>query len=173
MKKIPATIFVLCGLLAVASCDNKQPAEQASEESRTPSNPQGENVASANQTFLTDNLKKPGWQASASGLQFQVPATRAPESAGQPNASSIVTVHYEGRLIDGTVFDSSYARNEPATFPLGNVISGWQEAVPMMRVGETWEFAIPANLAYGDRSPPPIPPGSTLLFKIELLRLES
>jgi FKBP-type peptidyl-prolyl cis-trans isomerase FkpA len=69
------------------------------------------------------------------------------------------------------VFDSSRARDAPATFPLNRLIKGWQEGVPMMRVGETWEFVIPSTIAYGDRDRPPIPPGSTLLFEIELIAI--
>ena len=88
----------------------------------------------------------------------------------KPAQGSEVTVHYEGTLIDGTVFDSSYARNEPATFPLSNVIRGWQEGVPMMKVGEVWNFAIPPGLGYGARNVGPIPANSVLLFKIELLK---
>jgi FKBP-type peptidyl-prolyl cis-trans isomerase FkpA len=120
--------------------------------------------------FLTENLKKDGWKATESGLQYHVltPATDA--AAVKPAAGSEVTVNYEGKLIDGTVFDSSYARNEPATFPLSNVIRGWQEGVPMMKVGETWEFAIPPGLGYGDRNVGPIPASSVLVFKIELLK---
>ncbi len=82
-----------------------------------------------------------------------------------------MTIHYVGRFIDGRVFDSSRERNEPATFPLPRLIKGWQEGVPMMRVGETWSFVIPAAIAYGDRDRPPIPPGSTLLFEIELIAI--
>lgn len=119
-------------------------------------------------TYLADNIKKPGWQATASGIQYTV--LKAGDGTGpKPAPGSEVTVHYEGRLIDGRVFDSSYARNEPMTFPLSGVILGWQEGVPLMRVGETYEFLIPANLAYGDRSVSIIPGGSALIFKIELL----
>lgn len=118
--------------------------------------------------YLVDNLAKPGWQATASGLQYTVLAA-GDGTKPRPAPGSEVTVHYEGRLTTGQVFDSSYRRGEPATFPLNGVIPGWQEGVPMMRVGETWEFAIPAELAYGARGAGPIPGGSTLIFKIELL----
>ena len=80
-----------------------------------------------------------------------------------------MTIHYVGRFIDGREFDSSRRRGQPATFPLPQLIRGWQEGVPMMRVGEVWAFVIPAPLAYGERSRDPIPPGSTLLFEIELV----
>ncbi len=123
----------------------------------------------AQKAFLAENLKKPDWKATPSGLQYH-PIKKAAADAAQPPAGATVTVHYEGKFTDGKVFDSSYARKEPATFPLGGVIRGWQEGVPLMHVGETWEFAIPSDLAYGDMGrPPQIPGGSTLIFKIELL----
>jgi FKBP-type peptidyl-prolyl cis-trans isomerase len=90
----------------------------------------------------------------------------------KPAPGSEVTINYEGRFIDGRVFDKS-PPGQPVTFPLTQLIPGWQEGVPMMRVGEKWEFAIPSNLAYGDRSTGPIPGGSTLLFTIELLNAKT
>ena len=110
-----------------------------------------------------------GWTTTPSGLQYHRDKA-APEGA-KPAPGATVTIHYVGRFIDGRVFDSSRARNEPATFPLNRLIKGWQEGVPMMRVGETWSFVIPAAIAYGDRDRPPIPPGSTLLFEIELIAI--
>jgi len=114
---------------------------------------------------------RPGWTTTASGLQYHV-RKAAPASAARPAPGATVTIHYVGRFIDGRIFDSSRARRargEPATFPLNRLIQGWQEGVPMMRVGETWDFVIPAAIAYGERNRPPIPPGSTLLFEIELI----
>lgn len=111
---------------------------------------------------------RPGWVVTASGLQaHRVKAAKG--SAPRPVPGDVVTIHYTGRFIDGRVFDSSRERGEPATFPLLRLIRGWQEGVPMMRVGETWEFVIPSNIAYGDRYREPIPANSTLLFEIELL----
>ena len=111
---------------------------------------------------------RPGWVVTASGLQaHRVKAAKS--SAPRPVSSDVVTIHYTGRFIDGRVFDSSRERGEPATFPLPRLIRGWQEGVPMMRVGETWEFVIPSNIAYGERYREPIPANSTLLFEIELL----
>ena len=129
-------------------------------------------LASDQTDFLAKNLKQPGWKATASGLQYHVLKAHDGPWPWYPERG-VVTVNYEGRLIDGTVFDSSWKRGEPASFPLAHVIKGWQEAIPMMRVGEVWEFAIPADLAYGDRRTGPIPPGSTLLFKVELLGTKS
>ena len=122
--------------------------------------------------FLAENIKKPGWQATPSGIQYVV-LKASDGTKPKPAPGSEVTVHYEGRLVNGEVFDSSYARNETISFPLDGVIQGWQEGVPMMRVGEVWEFAIPANLGYGSRGTGPIPGGSVLIFKIELFEAKT
>ncbi|MBL8644077.1 MAG: FKBP-type peptidyl-prolyl cis-trans isomerase [Rhodospirillaceae bacterium] len=126
--------------------------------------------AEQQKAFLDKNAKQSGWKSTASGLQYIV-LKPAAKPGPKPAPGSEVTVHYEGRLIDGKVFDSSYARKEPISFPLSGVIKGWQEGVPMMSVGETWEFAIPADLGYGARGAPgAIPPDSALIFKVELLK---
>jgi FKBP-type peptidyl-prolyl cis-trans isomerase FkpA len=125
---------------------------------------------SAQAKFLAENGKKSGWKTTPSGLQYKKLAD-GKKDGPKPAPGSEVTVHYEGKLIDGQVFDSSYARNEPATFPLDGVIPGWTEGVPLMREGETFEFAIPAALAYGQRAVATIPPGSALIFKVELLKV--
>lgn len=111
---------------------------------------------------------RPGWKVTESGLQYRR-VKGAKGSAPRPTVESTVTIHYVGRFIDGREFDSSRARGQPATFPLGRLIKGWQEGVPLMRVGETFQFVIPSDIAYGDRDRAPIPPGSTLLFEIELI----
>ena len=117
------------------------------------------------------SARRHGWKTTPSGLQYHV-AKAAPARAARPAAGATVTIHYVGKFIDGRVFDSSRARGEPATFPLPRLIKGWQEGVPMMRVGETWDFVIPSALAYGERTDrAPIPPGSTLLFEIELIAI--
>lgn len=111
---------------------------------------------------------RPGWKVTESGLQYRrIKAAKA--SAPRPSADDVVTIHYVGTFIDGREFDSSRGRGEPATFPLPRLIKGWQEGVPMMRVGETWQFVIPAAIAYGSRYREPIPANSTLLFEIELI----
>ena len=114
------------------------------------------------------SAKRPGWTTTASGLQYHR-LKRGKPGGARPAPGATVTIHYTGRFIDGRVFDSSVQRGEPATFPLNRLIKGWQEGVPLMRVGETWEFVIPAPIAYGERNRPPIPPGSTLLFEIQLI----
>jgi FKBP-type peptidyl-prolyl cis-trans isomerase FklB len=120
--------------------------------------------------FLEENKKKEGVKTTASGLQYKVIKAG---SGPQPKATDIVTVSYRGTLIDGTEFDSSYKRGEPATFPLNGVIKGWTEGVQLMKVGSKYQFFIPSNLAYGDRAVgPDITPNSTLIFEVELLRVK-
>jgi len=110
-----------------------------------------------------------GWHRTASGLRYRKVSGTA--NGPHPAATDTVTIHYVGRLIDGTEFDSSVARNEPATFPLARLIRGWQEGVPLMSVGDRYEFAIPYNLAYGYAGRGPIPGGATLLFTIDLIAI--
>lgn len=123
----------------------------------------------AGDAFLADNAEEPGVVVTDSGLQYQV----IEEGAGaSPEATDQVTVHYEGRNIDGTVFDSSYDRGEPATFPLNRVIPGWSEGVQLMQVGSKYRFVIPGEIAYGMQgSPPDIGPNATLVFDVELLAI--
>jgi FKBP-type peptidyl-prolyl cis-trans isomerase FkpA/FKBP-type peptidyl-prolyl cis-trans isomerase FklB len=122
-----------------------------------------------NQTYLAENAKKPGVVTTASGLQHE--ALRQGAGAPCPPLSE-VEVHYKGSLIDGTVFDSSYDRNESISFLLGQVIAGWQEGIPLMKVGGHSVFTIPGDLAYGARGVPGlIPPNATLIFEVELLKV--
>jgi len=126
---------------------------------------------SAAETFLKENGAKEGVTTTESGLQYKV-ITQG--EGPKPQAEDIVKVHYKGTLLDGTEFDSSYARNEPAVFPLNQVIPGWTEAVQLMNVGSTFQLFLPPNLAYGDRGAPPvIEPGSMLVFDVELIGIET
>lgn len=125
--------------------------------------------AQDNQKFLADNARQPGVQTTASGLQYKV--LREGTGAACPPLSE-VEVHYRGKLIDGSVFDSSYDRSESISFLLGQVIAGWQEGIPLMKVGAHYEFYIPSDLAYGTRGHPGvIPPNATLIFEVELLKV--
>ena len=128
---------------------------------------QAEAAAAAGVAFLAENAKKAGVTVLESGLQYEV--LTAGEGA-KPSADDNVRTHYHGTLIDGTVFDSSVARGEPAEFPVNGVIPGWIEALTLMPVGSKWELTIPHNLAYGERGAgASIPPFSTLIFEVELL----
>ncbi len=121
----------------------------------------------AGQDFLDANKQKPGVVALPSGLQYEI----IKEGNGpKPTAFDKVTCHYHGTLIDGTVFDSSVKRGQPAAFPLSAVIKGWTEGVALMPLGSKWRFFIPPALGYGDRQVgPTIGPNSTLIFEVELL----
>lgn len=119
--------------------------------------------------FLAENKTKEGVVTTASGLQYKIITKGTGEI---PTADSKVKVHYKGTLLDGTEFDSSYKRNEPATFGAGQVIKGWTEALTLMPVGSKWELYIPYELAYGSRDAGPIKPFSTLIFEVELLGIE-
>lgn len=128
-----------------------------------------EENAKAGKAFLQENAKKPGVKTTKSGLQYLV----LKEGKGKsPSANSNVRVHYEGRLIDGTVFDSSIARQQPVDFRTTQVITGWTEGLQLMKVGAKYRFFIPADLAYGQiGSGDIIEPNSTLIFDIELLEI--
>jgi len=112
-----------------------------------------------------------GWNTTPSGLRWRRIAGDG--SGKHPGPTDQVTVHYVGTFIDGTEFDSSIKRNEPATFPLNRVIKGWTEGVQLMGIGDKVEFAIPQELAYGPNGRGPIPGGATLLFTVELLDIQS
>ena len=120
--------------------------------------------------FLAENAKREGVKTTASGLQYEV----LEATLGQkPKATDSVRVHYEGTLIDGTVFDSSYKRGESIAFPLNGVIKGWTEGLQLMSVGSKYKFFIPYQLAYGERGAgASIPPYAALIFTVELLGIE-
>lgn len=128
-----------------------------------------EAAKAAGKKFLEENKKKENVKETPSGLQYVV------EKEGEgatPTAEDEVTVHYTGRLLDGTVFDSSVNRGEPATFPLNRVIPGWTEGVQLMKEGAKYTFFIPSDLAYGPQGVPgAIPPHSTLIFDVELIKV--
>ena len=123
------------------------------------------------ETFLTANRTKEGVVTLPSGLQYKI--LKNGEGAIKPIAEDTVVCHYRGTLLDGTEFDSSYNRGEPARFALNRVIKGWTEGLQLMNVGSKWQFYVPANLAYGPNgSPPRIPPNATLTFDVELVGIQ-
>lgn len=111
-----------------------------------------------------------GWRVLPQGLRWRPISGNG--SGTHPTVEDVVTLNYEGRLTDGTVFDSSYQRGEPATFPLGALVRAWQMAVPQMGIGDTIEIAVPSDLGYGPIGRGPIPGNATMFFKIELLGIE-
>jgi len=129
-------------------------------------------AAQAGVRFLEDNGQRPEVMITDSGLQYEV-LEEGEAGADSPRASDTVTVHYHGTLIDGTVFDSSVERNQPATFGLNQVISGWTEGVQLMKVGDKYRFYIPPELAYGETGAGGIiGPNATLIFDVELLEIQ-
>lgn len=126
-------------------------------------------VLEEGKAFLEENAKKDDVNVTESGLQYRVMKSGDGKS---PAPTDQVTTHYHGKLIDGTVFDSSVNRGTPATFPVNGVIQGWQEALPMMKEGDKWELFIPYDIAYGENGAGgAIPPFATLIFEVELIKV--
>lgn len=151
-----AAALVLCAVQPAS-------AQDASPESQNPA------WHAQQQIYLLGLTAEDGWHFEEGGVRWRWLKYVASER--KPTVADVVTVHYEGKLLDGTVFDSSYTRGQPATFPLGRLVPGWQIAIPRMGVGETIEIAIPADLAYGPVGRGPIPPNATLVFKVELIAI--
>lgn len=154
---------------AATSAAASSAAESASASSASPQSIAEKNL-NMSQAFLEENKKQPGIKTLASGLQYKI----IREGAGtSPEPTDFVTVHYRGTLINGTEFDSSYARNEPATFAVNAVIPGWTEILQLMKPGAKWTVYIPPQLAYGARGAgSKIAPNSALIFDIELLAVK-
>ena len=131
---------------------------------------QSEESRKKNDQFLAENSKKTGVVITSSGLQYEVVVQGQGKN---PTIDDVVTVNYEGKLIDGTVFDSSYTRGEPAEFSLDQVIPGWAEGIQLMNVGSTYRLYIPSSMAYGEQGAGNmIPPNSALIFQVELLSIK-
>jgi FKBP-type peptidyl-prolyl cis-trans isomerase FklB len=131
---------------------------------------QGQGNKAKEEAFLKENAQKPGIKVTASGLQYKV---ITPGNGPLPKESDTVKVHYRGTLLDGSEFDSSYKRNQPAVFPLKGVIKGWTEALQLMKVGSKYQIFLPSNLAYGEQGAGQvIGPNATLIFEVELLGIE-
>jgi FKBP-type peptidyl-prolyl cis-trans isomerase len=160
----------LCAALAGALLLAAQPAAAQGGSDPAP-DPDAQSLAwhTQQQLYLLGLTPADGWHFIEGGVRWRWVKYLA--STRKPTVADVVTVHYEGRLIDGTVFDSSYPRGEPATFPLGRLVKGWQMAIPQMGVGETIEIAIPADLAYGPVGRGPIPGNATLVFTVELIAI--
>ncbi len=157
--KLAAGILLASGTPAYAQADPE------------PAPPAHESGWHNEQALYLLNLKSAdGWSGTASGIRYRR-IKAGPAGGPHPDPGDTVTIHYAGRFIDGAEFDSSIARGEPATFPLPRLIKGWQEGVPLMAVGDTFEFAIPWQLAYGAKGKGPIPGGATLLFTIDLIAI--
>ncbi len=124
--------------------------------------------AGAAAAFMAANAKQPGVVTLPSGLEYKILAS-GPADGPHPGLSDEVKVNYEGKLVSGVVFDSSFQRGEPADFPLDGLVAGWVEALQLMRPGDEWTLWVPPSLGYGDEDKGPIPAGSVLIFRIQLL----
>jgi FKBP-type peptidyl-prolyl cis-trans isomerase FklB len=156
--------------LALALCLLSSPvlAQQPSAPPQPPAAVDTAKTLAEGQAFLAKNAKAPGVITTASGLQYKV-TTSGPKTGPSPKVGDIVKVHYEGKLLNGTVFDSSFERGQAAIMPAEGLIPGWLEALPLMHVGDEWTLWIPANLAYGEREAGPIPANSVLVFRLKLI----
>jgi FKBP-type peptidyl-prolyl cis-trans isomerase len=164
-KQLALTEAELTEVMETLRKDIEAKGQQQAENNKKES----ENNKKAGDDFLAQNKSKEGVKTLPDGLQYKV----LKEGTGpMPKATDMVTVHYKGTLTNGTEFDSSYKRGQPTTFPVNGVIPGWTEALQKMKVGSKWQLFIPADLAYGENSPTPdIPPGSVLVFDVELLSI--
>jgi peptidylprolyl isomerase/FKBP-type peptidyl-prolyl cis-trans isomerase FklB len=152
MRALRFVVPVLLGLV-LAGCHHGDPA--------------GANLKAA-QGFLAANGKQPGVVTLPSGLEYKIVRSGAADGP-HPGPGDELKVNYEGKFLDGKVFDSSFARGEPADLPLAGLIPGWLEALPLMRPGDEWILYVPPGLGYGDHGPDAIPPNSLLIFRIQLL----
>ena len=132
--------------------------------------PAAANLAKSS-AFLATNAKAPGVITLPDGLQYKV--VHAGPAGPSPKAGDAIKVHYEGKLLDGTVFDSSFARNQPMLAPLAHLVPAWMEAVPMMHVGDEWILYVPPSLGYGENDHGPIPGNSVMVFRLQLLGMLS
>ena len=170
MRRFLTIATVLGALTGLAGCGQSMDEVQkdvAKEEAAASASAAAN--AKAGAEYLAQLGKQPGVATLPSGLMYKVVSSPDPKGA-QPAVTDNVTVNYEGKLVNGQVFDSSYARNQPASFPLNRVIVAWQQAVPLMHKGDTWMLYVPPALGYGEQGGgDAIPPDSVLIFKIQLL----
>ncbi len=169
MKKVLSIAMAALLMMGVASCNNNQSSTEATEETTPDYGQQIKDNKTIGREFMEQNAKNDSVVQTASGLQYMV----LKEGTGaKPGPTDEVTVHYTGKLLDGTVFDSSVDRGEPATFPLDKVIPGWTEGLQLMSEGSKYRLFIPSELAYGSKGAgDQILPNSTLIFDVELIKV--
>ena len=158
--------------LALVACGQQNDVMKQIEKQQAERAQMAEESAQKSKAFLETNGARAGVKTTASGLQYEV-VRAVSANVARPTPNDRVTVMYEGKLTDGAVFDSSYARKEPIAFMLGEVIPGWTEGLQLMKPGEEFKFYIPSDIGYGPRGAgPDIPPNAALVFRVELLKFE-
>ncbi len=158
--------------LALVACEQQSDVMKRIEKQQAERMQMAAESAEKSKAFLVENGGRPGVTTTPSGLQYEV-VRAVPGDVARPTANDRVTVMYEGKLISGAVFDSSYARREPIAFMLGEVIPGWTEGLQLMKPGEEFRFYIPSDIGYGARGAgTDIPPNAALIFRVELLKFE-
>ena len=163
---VAALILAFAASPALAAPQSKAPATAAPAVAAAPAAPADPTA------FLTQNAKAPGVVALPSGLQYKI--VKSGDAKGpSPKAGDAIKVNYEGKLVDGTVFDSSFQRGKPILMPLGNLIPAWMEALPKMHPGDEWMLYVPPELGYGPEGQGPIPANSVLIFRIQFLGMLS
>ena len=146
-----ASVLIACAVFSLGGCAKKST-----------------DAPDGGKAFLTQNAHAPGIHVTRSGLQYRI-LQSGPANGLRPKPADEVKVNYEGKLLDGTIFDSSYQRGEPAVMTVRDLVPGWVEALQMMRPGDQWLLYVPPSLGYGDKGAGPIPPNSVLVFKLELI----
>lgn len=164
------TRFLSLAVAAVVSVAGAAGAAGAQPPAAPAPEPKAAAVSGAD--FLAKTAREPGVQTLPSGLEYKV-VTSGPAGGPSPKAGDVIKVHYEGKLVSGEVFDSSFARGKPVLMPLGDLVPAWMEALPRMKVGDEWMLYVPPELGYGAQGAGPIPPNSVLVFRVKLLGMLS
>lgn len=170
MKRSIATALAVAVLSAglLSACEEKSGVRQEIEKAEVARESSARVNLEASNKYLAQQAAQPGWTKTTSGIVYRITKTN-PADLPRPTADAEVLAHYEGKLIDGKIFDSSYERGQPAPFQLRQVIPGWTEALQLIKPGEIMEAVIPPQLAYGTKAGPEIGPNQALVFKIELI----
>ncbi|ESQ84691.1 hypothetical protein AEAC466_06460 [Asticcacaulis sp. AC466] len=162
-----AALALVTASLALTGCNDRSTSAQLEAMQASADAAAAQNLKDG-EAYLADIAKQPGIVKLPSGVMYKI-VSRAPQPGPQPKPSDQVTIQYEGKLINGKVFDSSYARNQPATFPLAQLVPAWQEVIPLLHVGDEVTLYTPSSSGYGERDMGDIPPNSALVFRIQLL----
>jgi peptidylprolyl isomerase/FKBP-type peptidyl-prolyl cis-trans isomerase FklB len=169
MRIVP--ILALAGLLTLTACGQSADTTAQLEAMQASADAAASQNLKDGEAYLADIAKQPGIIKLPSGVMYKI-VSRAPNPGAQPTVSDTVKINYEGKLLNGKVFDSSYDRNEPAEFPLGRLVPAWQEVIPLLHVGDEVTLYTPPSQGYGERDMGKIPPNSTLIFRIQLLGVQ-